>query len=354
MPGWAEYAVMRMTLSQYIPLILAVVWVALGILIGLAVDRIVLRRLAASHAVRDSFWLAITIQAVRGMALVWGTIAGLYAALETVNLNPRLDFLISRLLQVLALASATFIAARFAAGTVTHYGGGVEKRLLSASLFASIAQIVVITFGALIILNSLGIAITPLITALGVGGLAIALALKDTLANLFSGIQIIASRQLRPGDYIKVESGFEGVVQDVNWRNTTIRELSNNLVVIPNEKLSQSIFTNYQLPEAELTVSVPVVVAYGSDLNEVEQVALDAATTALDDMHAAVGDQPYVRFRDLGDATVSLTVNIRTPQFADQFKARSYLIKRLYESFNRAGFAPVPRDIPRKSEVGRV
>ena len=57
---------------------------------------------------------------------------------------------------------------------VTHYGGGVEKRLFSASLFASIAQIIVITFGGLIILNSLCIAITPPITALGVGGLAIA------------------------------------------------------------------------------------------------------------------------------------------------------------------------------------
>lgn len=352
--GWAQFAVVRTGLYEYLPLVLAVVWVAFGILGGLAVDRIVLRRFEQTRTVNDSFWLAVTVHALDGIAIVWGTIAGLYAALETVDLNPRLDFVISRLLQVLALASATVVAARFAAGTVSHYGGGVEKRLLSASLFASIAQIVVITFGALIILNSLGIAITPLLTALGVGGLAIALALKDTLANLFSGIQIIASRQLRPGDYIKVESGFEGVVQDVNWRNTTISELSNNLVVIPNEKLAQSIFTNYQLPDAELTVSVPVMVPYGSDLDEVEHVALEAATAALDDMHAVVRDRPYVRFRDLGDAAVSLTVNIRTPQFADQFKARSYLIKRLYDRFTRAGLAPVPQEAARKTERGRV
>ena len=78
-------------------------------------------------------------------------IAGLYAAFLTDNLNPRIDFSISHLLLVLVLASVTFVAARFAAGTVAHYGGGVEKRLLSASLFASIAQITVITFGVLII-----------------------------------------------------------------------------------------------------------------------------------------------------------------------------------------------------------
>jgi small-conductance mechanosensitive channel len=209
-------------------------------------------------------------------------------------------------------------------------------------------------FDVLIILNSLGIAITPLLTALGVGGLAIALASKDTLANLFSGIQIVASRQLRPGDYIKIESRFEGVVEDVNWRNTTIRELANNLIVIPNEKLAQSIFTNYHLPQAELTVSVPVAVAYGSDLDEVEWVALDAASAALADMHAQVGDRPYVRFRDLSESTVNLTVHVRMPEFADQFQARSYLIKRLYDGFNRTGLGPMPQRVPRKSELGRL
>jgi small-conductance mechanosensitive channel len=352
-PRWAEYRVVR-SLTEYLPLILSVVWLTLGTLAGFAVDRYILRRLTQSRKVKESFWLAVSVDAVRGVAIVWGVIAGLYAALLTDNLNPRLDFSISHLLLVLVLASVTFVAARFAAGTVAHYGGGVEKRLLSASLFASIAQITVITFGVLIILNSLGIAITPLLTALGVGGLAIALALKDTLANLFSGIQIVASRQLRPGDYVRIDSGFEGAVEDVNWRNTTIRDLSNNLIVIPNEKLAQSIFTNYHLPEAELTVSVPVAVAYGNDLDEVERVALEAASAALDDMQARVGGLPYVRFRDLGDSTVSLSVHMRTPEFADQFQARSFLIKRLYDGFNRAGLGPMAQRIPRKSELGRL
>ncbi|HEX8806918.1 MAG TPA: mechanosensitive ion channel domain-containing protein, partial [Candidatus Aquilonibacter sp.] len=239
-----------MSFSSYVPLILSVIWVAVGIAAGLIVDRVVLVRIAQTQTVKESFWLSVSVDAVRGIAIVWGTVAGLYAALETGNLSARIDFVIGRVLLVLTLASATFVAARFVSGAVGHYGRGVEKRLLSASLFASVAQTVVVIFGVLIILNSLGIAITPLLTALGVGGLAVALALKDTLANLFSGIQIVASRQLRPGDYVKIESGFEGVVEDVNWRNTTIRELPNNLIVIPNEKLAQSIFTNYHLPEA--------------------------------------------------------------------------------------------------------
>jgi small-conductance mechanosensitive channel len=350
----AELRVVSESLSTYMPLILAVIWVVLGFAAGVIVDRVALPRVAQTRMVAESFWLSSSAVAVRGVAVLWGTIAGLYAALETVNLSTRIDFLIGRVLLVLILGSATLVAARFAAGAISHYGGGVEKRLLSASLFASVAETVVVIFGVLIILNSLGIAITPLLTALGVGGLAVALALKDTLANLFSGIQIVASRQLRPGDYVKLESGFEGIVEDVNWRNTTIRELPNNLIVIPNDKLAQSIFTNYHLPEAELTVSVPVAVAYGNDLDEVERVALEAAGAALDDMNTSVRDQPYVRFRELGDSTVSLTVHMRAPQFQDQFKARSYLIKRLYDGLNRAGLGPVPQRVPRKSELGRL
>lgn len=237
----------------------------------------------------------------------------------------------------MVLASATYVAARFAAGAVTYHGRGVGRRLLSASLFASVAQGIAIAFGALIVLSSLGIAITPLLTALGVGGLAVALALKEMLANLFAGIQIVASRQLRPGDYIKLDAGFEGLVEDVNWRTTTIRELRNNLIVVPNGKLAQSIFTNYHLPDAELTISVPIGVAYGSDLEQVERVALDAARGALDDMEARVSIEPSVRFRELGDSSVDFTVQMRAPQFVDQFRARSFLIKRPYEGFGRAG-----------------
>lgn len=351
---WARIRAVTASITSYVPLILAVVWIVIGVAAGYVVDRVVLPRFADSRAARENFWLGVSLDSLRGVAILWGTAAGLYVAADTVNLNARVDLLIGRVLEVLVLGSATLVAARFTAGAVARYGHGVEKRVLSASLFSSVAQTIVVVFGVLIVLNSLGIAITPLLTALGVGGLAVALALKDTLANLFSGIQIIASRQLRPGDYVRLEGGFEGIVEDVNWRNTTIRELPNNLIVIPNDKLAQSIFTNYHLPEAELTVSVPVSVAYGNDLDEVERVALEAAQAALADMGAAVRDQPYVRFREMSDTLVNLTVHMRAPQFQDQFKARSYLIKRIYDGFNRAGLGPLPQRVPRKSELGRL
>lgn len=328
---------MTPTLGFHLSPIFSIAWVVAGVVAGVAIDRIVLPKLALTRAADTSYWFSISLDAVRGAAIFWGTAAGLYLALLSSNVDARIEAVAERFLVVVVLASATYVAARFAAGAVTCHGRGVGRRLLSASLFASVAQGIVIAFGALIVLSSLGIAITPLLTALGVGGLAVALALKETLANLFAGIQIVASRQLRPGDYIKLDAGFEGLVEDVNWRTTTIRELRNNLIVVPNEKLAQSIFTNYHLPDAELTISVPIGVAYGSDLDQVERVALDAARGALDDMEARVSIEPSVRFRELGDSSVDFTVQMRAPQFVDQFRARSFLIKRLYEGFGRAG-----------------
>jgi len=334
------------TLSPYLPAIFFIAWVAGGGIAGVVADRIVLRRVTRARMVERSYWLSVALHSLYGAAIVWGMAAGLYVALLTSNSNGRIQAFVGRVLLVVVLASVTYVAARFVSGAVGYYGRGVERRLLSASLFASVAQGIVIAVGALVVLSSLGIAITPLLTALGVGGLAVALALKDTLANLFSGIQIVASRQLRPGDYVKLENGFEGVVEDVNWRTTTIRELPNNLIVVPNEKLAQSIFTNYHLPDAQLTVSVSVGVGYGSDLEDVEKVALEAAVAALRDAETPVTMEPFVRFREFGDSSINLTVHTRVPEFTDQFRVRSFLIKRLYEGFGRAGIEiPFPHRV---------
>src|SRR5262249_37420548 len=153
--------------------------------------------------------------------------------------------------------------------------------------------------GALIILSSLGIQITPLLTALGVGGLAVALALQPPLANLFSGLQLVASRQIRPGDYVRLQTGQEGFVEDINWRSISIRERPNNLVVVPNTMLAQAIFTNYRLPEPRVATRVPLRVAYGSDLDFVERLAFEATRLALDDVGAeALADDTYFRFEE--------------------------------------------------------
>jgi small-conductance mechanosensitive channel len=155
------------------------------------------------------------------------------------------------------------------AGAPAHSGASG-----SATIFVNITWVLVLALGALIVLNSVGVSITPLLTALGVGGLAVALALQDTLTNLFAGVHILASRKVQAGDFIQLDSGQQGYVVDTNWRNTTIRELL-NLVIVPNAMLATSIITNFHQPEHESSIVVQVGVAYDSDLDLVEGVTCE-------------------------------------------------------------------------------
>ena len=136
--------------------------------------------------------------------------------------------------------------------------------------------------GILFILSSYGISISPLLTALGAGGLASALALQDTLANLFSGITTLVSKQVHMGDYIRLSSGEAGRVVDMNWRNTTIRTATGNMVIVPNKSIATATLTNYEQPLAECTISIPLTITYDNDLQRVEDVTLGVARHILD------------------------------------------------------------------------
>ena len=115
--------------------------------------------------------------------------------------------------------------------------------------------------GGLILLNHFNVSITPILTALGVGGLAVALALQDTLSNLFGGFYVAVAGQVRLGDYIKLNTGEEGYVTDIGWRCTTLPGTANNMIIVPNAKLAQAIVTNYYLPEKRMAANFQLTVA---------------------------------------------------------------------------------------------
>ena len=163
--------------------------------------------------------------------------------------------------------------------------------------------------GFLVVLQTLGVSIAPLLTALGVGGLAVALALQDTLANLFAGVHILASKTVQPGDYIRLSSGEEGYVVDINWRNTAVRQLSNNLVIIPNAQLAGTNMTNFTRPEQQMSILVQVGVGYDSDLDHVERVTIEVVAEVMTEINGGVPDhEPAVRFHTFGDSSIGFTV----------------------------------------------
>ena len=304
--------------------------------VGAVLEFVVQHRIAASAFVRRHPWLAIFIDALDAGVLFWATALGVHIALAVSSLPDNVRRLLDQTLLILVCASVTIVAARFVGNAVLRLSRGPGQQIASGTLFASVSQALIVVLGALFTLSALGIAVTPLLTALGVGGLAVALALQPPLANLFSGIQLVASRQIRPGDYIALPSGQQGFVEDINWRSISIRESTNSLVVVPNTVLAQEVFTNYRLPEPRVAARVPLRVAYGSDIGFVEQLALEAVAMVGEDIKdPGTSRDAFVRVHEFAETTVNLSVSFFVKRAIDQELAKSEFLRCFYELIRR-------------------
>ena len=323
------------SLREYL---LPVAFLAGGVIGGLIVEKIVLYELRKLTNRTKGELDNLAIRSLHGMPLLWLTLAGIYGAINNVDMRPGLLSFLQQALLVAAIASLTWATARFLVGFVNHYSAKVGGPLLSTSMFANLTRIIVFIVGGLIILQSLGVSVTPLLTALGVGSLAVALALQDTLSNLFAGIHIIASQQVRPGDYVQLDSAQEGYVTDITWRYTTIRALPNNMVIIPNSKLASAIVTNFYNPETQMAVRVPVGVNYASDLDRVEEISLAVARETMREVPGGIPDfEPVLRFHTFGESSIDFNVIMRCREFTDQFVIRHEFVKRLHRRYRAEG-----------------
>jgi len=233
-----------------------------------------------------------------------------------------------------------------------------ELPISVTSLLLGVVKAVVYILGILIMLNYLGISIAPIITALGVGGLAMALALQDTLSNLFAGMHIMAEQTVRVGDFIRLETGQEGYVEDISWRTTRIRMLPNNMVIMPNNKLSQSVLTNYHLPVPEMVLQVPVSVGYASDPDVVERVLLEEARQAASEVPGLLAEPaPQVRLLPgFGDSSLNFSLLCSIREMGDQNPVLAALNLRILKRFRKEGIEfPYPtRTIHLKDDrIGR-
>lgn len=316
-----------------------------GLVAGLVSERFLLPRLE-QHAIRHQ-WPGedLLITSLRGVTYVWFASAGIYLALLTVSLRPAVLHAVQKLLLIVLIPSVTLVLARIAGGFVTLYSRVVYRgrraaALPSPSIVTNLTKLLVFIIGGLIILQSLGIAVSPILTALGVGGLAVALALQETLSNLFSGLYLIASRQIKPGDYIKLSTGEEGYVVDINWRSTKIREGPNNIIIVPNAKLAAATVTNYYQPDTELIVSIPVSVSYDSDLERVERITLEVARRIMQEVSGGVPEfDPLLRYHTFAESSVNFSVILRAREVGDQPGMKHEFVKRLHRRYSQEGIS---------------
>lgn len=196
----------------------------------------------------------------------------------------------------------------------------------------------VIGIGVLIFLDLMGISITPILASLGIGSLAVALALQDTLSNFFAGIYVTIDKPIQIGDFVKLDGGQQGYVTDIGWRTTRIRELSNNMIVIPNSKLMSGVITNYYVPTKILAVIVDLSVHYESDLAKVESVTVDVARQIMKTTPGAVADfEPFVRFHTFCDSGIGFSVIMQGKEFTDQYLIKHDFIKAVHERYKKEG-----------------
>ncbi|OGS27113.1 MAG: hypothetical protein A2297_08205 [Elusimicrobia bacterium RIFOXYB2_FULL_48_7] len=280
----------------------------------------------------------IIINSIKTPFLFWGVLLGISFAMKATSLSQKVSVFVDKITIIIWVISLTLVVSRIVVETIKAYSEKLQQSnaFPVTTLTRNVANITIFTIGSLIILNLLGISIAPILTALGIGGLAVALALQETLSNLFAGIYTILNKQVNVGEYIKLDSGQEGYVIDIGWRSTKVRALQNNIIVIPNSKLAQAIVTNYYQPDKELAILIDMSVSYKSNLDNVEKIVTETATEIMKTVNGGIPSfQPFIRYNNFGDSNINFTVIMRGKEFVDKYLLIHEFIKSVKKKFDR-------------------
>lgn len=315
---------------------------AASLTVGIMLNKLINRRIENHLNIDENSWFYIFINALRGVPVSLCLVVGLYWIVNTINIIEPLTRLFSYILFTVIILSITRVAARTINGFISLHIESSQQKLPKTTLLNTILNVVIYAMGVLIVLQYYGISIAPILTAMGVGGMAVALALQETLANIFSGLHLILSKQLRLDDYIKLSTGEEGRVTDITWRFTTIVPAGGgNMIVIPNQKIASSNITNYSMPRKDIVISIPVGVSYDSDLDKVERITLEVAREVMSRVDKDVHIEPAVRFHTFGESSIDFNVVLHSSYFEHQFLLKHEFIKALTRRYREEGI-----DIP--------
>ncbi|MGH2611083.1 MAG: mechanosensitive ion channel family protein, partial [Tepidiformaceae bacterium] len=325
-------------------LIQAALFVVVGLVLGFtartAAAWLLSRRDHAAQ--RSNGW--VVIGALGQAFFAWLVTAGVYAAVLMLPASDRVTRGAAKVLLAVVILAGTFAVARLVGGLAELHAARHRDVLGTSSIFVNIGRLVVFVLGGLVVLQTMGVSIAPLLTALGVGGLAVALALQDTLSNLFAGLHVLASKKVVPGDYVRLDSGEEGYVVDINWRNTALRHIRNNVILVPNARLASAVVTNFYKPYPEMSVLMEIGVGYGCDLVEVERVTMEVARQTLAEVEGGVKNfEPLMRYKRFGESSVDFNVILRVSEPTAEYLVRHEFVKRVHERYAREGIViPFP------------
>jgi small-conductance mechanosensitive channel len=252
-----------------------------------------------------------------------------------MNTKEQMRFYVKRTIIAAFILSFTHSIVEIVSSLLAFRNSGHSN---TSSILRNIAKILFYMVALLLVIQNYGVQVYPLVATLGIGGLAVALALQPTLSNLFSGLQIIASKKIEIGDLIELENGKKGIVSDIAWRNTTITTWQNNTIIIPNSKIVDSIVENYFHGGRDFLFAIPLGVSYSSDLEQVEKVLLDIASTYQKSLPECIPDfEPFVRFQKFGESSIDLSVFMKSKDFGGQFMVITHFIPAVHKRFQLEG-----------------
>ncbi len=310
--------------------------IGIAILVWLLFTKVLFKLAAKTKTTLDELLIA----ALGRPIFVAIVLIGAYLALINIETLDKHREIIDDAFVVVGILLGAYAIYRILNAIITWYGQEiairtktkVDEKLLP--VVRRIFTVVVYGIAIMIILDRLGIQISPLIAGLGIGGLAVALAFQSTLSNFFAGTQILSESYLSIGDYVELGKEFAGHIEEIGWRSTKIRTLQNNLVIIPNSKLAESIITNYYAPNQEIAVVIPCGVSYESDLEKVERVTIETAKRVLAETPGGIKSfEPFIRYNEFGDSNINFSVILRAQTFTDQYLIKHEFIKQLMKRF---------------------
>ncbi len=207
----------------------------------------------------------------------------------------------------------------------------VAKKLINA---------VVYIIAIVIILAQFGIEITPIIASLGVGGLAVALAFQDTLENYFAGIYVSTDKSLEVGDYIEMEGGIAGTIEEIGWRTTRVRTWTNNLVIIPNKKLADAVITNYFKPDSGIVITLTASVSYKIKSDKAIKELRSIVEKIKKKTDMVINDfEPVIKIDSFGDSNINYVVLVKVKDRGSTFKFKELFNKALAEAYEKGKLA---------------
>jgi small-conductance mechanosensitive channel len=252
----------------------------IALAVALLVRQIVIRSIDGKvQRDRVSFAHAF-LRAIRLPSILWCFVIAIAIAVRTAQPTPTQLYWANKSIGAFLIISVGLVFASIAVNMIAAYGERNRMPFAIAGLSHTLANVFVLGIAALMLLRLFDIEITPLLTALGVGGLAVALALQDTLANFFAGIHILIEGPMVVGDFIKLSSGEEGIVRDIGWRTTRVQTGVANTIVIPNTKITSGILTNFSVPERRVFADVAILTGLDADPRQVKRIALEVAAQA--------------------------------------------------------------------------